>query len=204
MSHKVVRDCFRKVIDGWSYEQALLVLDGQYDGDIGYNPGSQMIQIAGIGILNDVDHYIKEELRVQHYLRYMDDFILIHHDRDFLIDCQVKIGQRLKAMDCTYNRNKTGVIRLSEGIMFLGFEFRLSKTGKVIMILNSDNVKHERKKLRKLVHKALRGETTKAKVDECYNAWKNHASKGNSYHLLQRMDKYYAELWKGETDLYSL
>lgn len=195
MSHKVVRDCFKKVIDGWTYQQALNVLDGQYDGETGYNPGSQMIQIAGIGILNAVDHYIKEELRIEYYIRYMDDFILIHHDREYLKECQVKLAQMLQSLDCKFNTKKTCITPLSEGITFLGFHFRLTKTGKVIMIINPANVKHERKKLRKLVALALKGERTKEKVDECFNAWKNHASKGNSYHLIQRMDAYYKSLW---------
>lgn len=196
MSHKVVRDCFKKVIDGWSYQQALMVLDGQYDGEIGYNPGSQMIQIAGIGILNAVDHYIKEELCIKHYIRYMDDFILIHHDREYLLECKAKLAQKLMELECQFNTKKTDISRLSDGIEFLGFRFRLSKTGKVIMTINSNNVKHERKKLRKMVHKAMKGEMTREKVDECYNSWKNHAGKGNSYQLLQRMDAYYQSLWK--------
>jgi hypothetical protein len=196
MSHKVVKDCFRKVIDGWSYQQALSVLDGQYSGETGYSPGSQMIQIAGIGILNAVDHYIKEKLGIEYYIRYMDDFILIRHDKEYLMYCQAKIAQMLQQLDCTFNREKTGITRLSEGITFLGFQFRLSNTGKVIMIINSANVKNERKKLRRLVNKALKGEITREKVDECYAAWKNHAGKGNSYHLLQRMDQYYKSLWR--------
>lgn len=53
-----------------------------------------------------------------------------------------------------------------------------------------------RRILRRLVRKAKQGELTKAKVDECYYAWRNHASKGNSFKLLQRMDKYYKSLWR--------
>lgn len=48
------------------------------------------------------------------------------------------------------------------------------------------------------VQQAKRGEKPKAKVDECYNGWRNHAAKGNSTKLLRRMDKYYKDLWKGE------
>lgn len=69
-------------------------------------------------------------------------------------------------------------------------------TGKVIMIIDPKNVKERRRILRRLVRKAKRGELTKAKVDECYYAWRNHASKGNSFKLLQRMDKYYKSLWR--------
>lgn len=196
MSHKVVKDCFHKVIDGWTYQQACSILDGQYDGEIGYNPGSQMIQIAGIGILNAVDHYIKEELHIKYYIRYMDDFILIHHDYEYLLECQVKLAQMLQGLECQFNTKKTGITPLSDGILFLGFKYRLTKTGKVIMTLNPANVKHERKKLEKLVHLAKKGERTKAKVDECFEAWKNHAAKGNSKKLLKRMDEYYQRLWE--------
>lgn len=38
--------------------------------------------------------------------------------------------------------------------------------------------------------------TEKDKVDESYAAWRNHASKGNSFRLLQRMDEYYKNLWR--------
>lgn len=195
MSHKVVKDCFHKVIDGWTFKQACSILDNQYDREIGYNPGSQMIQIAGIGILNAVDHYIKEQLHIKYYIRYMDDFILIHHDKTYLMQCRVKIAQLLQELECQFNMKKTGIIPLSDGITFLGFQFRLTETGKVIMTLNPANVKHERKKLKKLVHLAKKGERTKEKVDECYNAWKNHAAKGNNLHLLERMDEYYQKLW---------
>lgn len=199
MSHKVVKDCFHKVIDGWTYKQAVCILDGQYDREIGFNPGSQMIQIAGIGILNALDHFVKEELRIKHYLRYMDDFILIHHDRQYLLECQVRIAQMLQELECQFNTRKTGITHLSDGILFLGFHYRLTKSGKVIMTLNSANIKHERKKLCKLVHLAKKGLRTREKVDECYRDWKNHVAKGNDYKLLQRMDQYYQNLWKEES-----
>lgn len=198
MSHKVVKDCFHKVIDGWTYKQAETILDGQYDREIGYNPGSQMIQIAGIGILNALDHYVKEVLRIKFYIRYMDDFLLIHHDYQYLLECQVKIAQMLKSLECQFNTKKTGITPLSKGILFLGFHYRITNTGKVIMTLNSPNIKHERKKLNKLVNLAKKGERTREKVDECFDSWKNHAGKGNSQKLLQRMDSYYNTLWEGD------
>lgn len=196
MSHKVVKDCFHKVIDGWTYRQAECILDYQYDSEIGFNPGSQMIQIAGIGILNAMDHFIKEKLHIKYYIRYMDDFILIHEDKDYLIRCKVYIAQLLQSLDCKFNTKKTGIAPLSDGILFLGFHYKLTDSGKVIMLLNSGNIKHERKKLRKLVHLAKKGLRTREKVDECYRDWKNHAEKGNSYKLIQRMDQYYEKLWK--------
>lgn len=52
-----------------------------------------------------------------------------------------------------------------------------------------------------MVAKSKRGGIPRQKVDEAYAAWRNHASKGNSYRLLCRMDEYYRQLWK-EDDVY--
>lgn len=162
-----------------------------------------MIQIAGIGILNSMDHFVKETLHIEYYMRYMDDFILIHHDEQYLLECKARLAQMLMSLDCQFNTKKTNVTPLSDGIEFLGFHFRLTETGKVVMTLNSKNVKHERKKLKKLVGLAKKGKRTKEKVDECYESWKNHASKGDSYKLLQRMDQYYRDLWRNtENDVW--
>ena len=200
MSHDVVKEKFRKHLDPEIYRMAEAILDGQYEGDIGYNPGSQMIQIAGIALLDEVDHFIKERLRVKNYIRYMDDFILIHEDKEFLKKCQEEIEKELAKLGFRLHPKKTRVYKISQGIPFLGFTFRLTKTGKVVMTIKSENVKKERKKLVRLVHKAKRGELTKRQVDECFGAWKAHASHGNSYKLIQRMEKFYKELWRENYD----
>lgn len=88
MSHDVTSQVFRKMLDSTTFELANKVLQEQYKGDVGYNPGSQMIQIAGISVLNGLDHYIKEQLHIKHYLRYMDDFILFHNDYSYLVYCK--------------------------------------------------------------------------------------------------------------------
>lgn len=196
MSHDVAEAAFRDGLPGWVYQRVVAILRGQYNGDKGYNPGSQLVQIAGISVLNPLDHYIKEQLHVRLYIRYMDDFILIHPDREYLEACQEKITAYLEKLKFEVNKKKTRVYPLREGIRFLGFDYRLTQTGKVVMTLVPSNVKAERRKLRRLVAKSKRGDLPREKVDESYAAWRNHAAKGNTYRLLQRMDSYYNELWR--------
>ena len=62
--------------------------------------------------------------------------------------------------------------------------------------IDPKNVKAQRKKLRRLVAKSRKGLIPKKSVDESYRSWRDHASKGNSYKLISRMDKYYADLWR--------
>lgn len=196
MRHDVAKKKFKKHLDGWTYGQTEKVLDDQYAGATGYNPGSQMIQIAGISVLDGLDHFIKERLRIRFYIRYMDDFILLHKDRNYLEYCRQEIEKFINNMGFEFNARKTKIHPISRDILFLGFYFRLTETGKVVKIINPDNVKHERKKLRRLVAKARQGEISREKVNECYKGWKNHAEKGNSARLIQRMDRYYKELWE--------
>lgn len=195
MRHDITKETFKKHLDNAIYQMTKKVLDEQYVGDIGYNPGSQMVQIAGISMLNGLDHFIKEVLGIKYYIRYMDDFILIHNDKEYLAYCKGKIQEYVKNIGFELHPNKTRIYPISKGINFLGFTFSLTESNKVLMLINRQNVKHEKRKLRKLVNLANKGILSKSKVDQCYLCWRNHISKGNSYLLLQSMDKYYKNLW---------
>ena len=61
---------------------------------------------------------------------------------------------------------------------------------------NPANVKAQRRKLKRLVHKCKRGQVSKDRVDASFDGWRNHASKGNSYQLIQKMNLYYKNLWE--------
>ena len=198
MSHIVTEDTFRKRLPQDVYSRVEVILREQYDTDKGYNAGSQLIQIAGISILDGYDHFAKEQLHAKHYLRYMDDFLIISDDREYLEKCVEKTREYMASLCFELNEKRTRVYPISEGIEFLGFRFQLTETGKVLMLLKSDNVKRQRRKLKRLVTKSKRGEIPKEKVDESYMAWRNHASKGNTHNLLLKMDKYYKGLWTDE------
>ena len=196
MDHQVAEDIFMDALSPWAFSRVQQILHDQYTGDKGYNPGSQLVQIAGISVLNGLDHFIKEQLHVKYYIRYMDDFILIHPNKEYLEWCKEKIVDYLSNLKFTINEKKTLIYPIANGIPFLGFNFYLTNTGKVLMLIKSESIKRQRKKLFRMVKRAKAGIVTREKVNESYQAWRNHASKGNSYKLLQRMDKYYNNLWR--------
>lgn len=195
MRHDVVEAVFKRHLETQIYELAVRALHQQYEGEVGYYAGSQMIQIAGIAILNDLDHYIKERLGIKYYIRYMDDFILIHNDRKHLERCRQAIEEKLNGIGFELHPKKTRIYPITGGIKFLGFEHKLTSSGKVIKLIITKNVKMERLKLCRLVNKCKKGEIPRCKVDECYRSWKAHASKGNCHNLIKRMDTYYKSLW---------
>ena len=181
MSHAVTEGLFRRKLPEEVADMVVGVLRHQYDGDAGYNPGSQLIQIAEISVLDEFDHYMKEQLHAKLYIRYMDDFLVIADDEAYLKLCQEEAKNHLAKIGFELNPKKTRIYHLSEGIDFLGFHYSLTETGKVLMTVKSSNVKRERRKLRRLVAKSKRGGIPRDKVDESYASWRNHASKGNSY-----------------------
>lgn len=195
MDHKLTEEMFQKKLDPWSYKQVQKILNEQYEGEKGYNPGSQLVQIAGISILDGMDHSIKEKLHAKFYIRYMDDFLIIHDNRDWLEDAKLRIEQYLNKLKFEINPKKTRIFPIKEGIEFLGFRFTLTDTGKVLMQIKSSNVKEERKKLYRLVRKCKQGELPRSSVDASYQAWRTYADKGNNYKLIRRMDAYYMKLW---------
>lgn len=199
MRHEAVKDKFRKHLSENVYNMAEQILDS-FPGEVGFNPGSQIIQIAGISVLDELDHYIKERLRVKYYVRYMDDMLLIGETVEELEGYKAAIEAKLGEIGFWLHPTKSKIIPLTREVMFLGFKYRLTDTGKVVKIVDPDRVKAERKKLFRLVRLANEGKLTRDKVDQCYQSWRNHASKGNSWHLLQKMDKYYQDLWRDQNE----
>ena len=196
MRHDVAEENFREKLPKWAFDRVLRIMHDQYKDDIGYNPGSQLIQIEGISLLDKLDHFIKEKLHVKFYIRYMDDLILIHEDKSFLEECLKIITEKLKDLKFDVNAKKTRVYDLSDGIMFLGFKFKLTKTGKVLMIADPHKVKQAKKKYVRLINKSKKGLIPKENVDMSWRTWIDHLSKGNSYKLIQRLNKFYEDLWR--------
>lgn len=198
MRHDVAERNFREKLPRDIAEAAIRIMRQQYPGEVGYNPGSQMIQIAGISMLDKLDHCIKERLRMKTYIRYMDDFILVHPSEAYLKQCAAFIKDALGEIGLELHPTKTRIFPLENGVMFLGFRFRLTDTGKVVRTINPQNVKAERKKLVRLVAKCKRGEVSHFAVDQSYQGWRAHASYGDNYKLLLKMDEFYQSLWRDE------
>lgn len=193
MRHDVAKAVFRRYLDDDVYAMAERILDS-FPGDIGYNPGSQIIQIAGIAVLNDLDHLIKEQLRARHYIRYMDDMIIIAESPDQLSEWLEIIRLELAKIGFSLHPGKTTITPLRDGFDFLGFRMYLTETGRVVMTVDPDRVKAERRKLRRMARKVHDGEMTVGKMAQCYESWKNHAARGNSRQLIARMDNYFYNL----------
>lgn len=136
--------------------------------------GNQSSQWYALLYLNKLDHYIKEQLRIKYYVRYMDDMILLHQDKSYLRVCKEEIEKFCKEkLDLELN-SKTQIGKVQNGVDFLGYRHIVNKNGKIIIKLRVSS-KQRMKKHIKTVGKLYK----KGIVDEEYvytrkNAFYNH------------------------------
>ena len=98
--------------DAWAVDKTVQIInsfDQGPDPDVGMGLGSQVTQLIELAVLDDLDHYIKEQLRVKPYERYMDDFILIHESKDYLRYCRSEIEKIVNSLGLSLNRKKTQI-----------------------------------------------------------------------------------------------
>ena len=194
--HEVARNIFADKLEGWDLDQVMKVANNQYPNAVGFNPGSQMIQILGISTPNKKDHVIKEKMHIKYYMRYQDDTVCIHQSKTYLKQVLAKEKELLSELGLEINTKKTKIVKLTDGFEFLGFVYRLTDTGKVLMTVKPSKVKQERRHLRNMVKKAKKGDLPKHKVDEHLKGVLDYYAKGDSNKLIMRMQAFYKELWE--------
>ena len=117
INHRILKKKLRKKIkDPKALKIVFDVIDSHNSG-IGI--GSMTSQALAIFYLNDMDHFIKEELKIKGYIRYQDDFLLFSESKEYLEKCLEKIKEFLKKEKLALN-NKTRIYTSNENICFLG------------------------------------------------------------------------------------
>ena len=117
IGHDILKNKLRTKIKD---KDALNILDIIIDStDKGIPIGANTSQLFAIFYLDNIDKYIKEELKIKCYIRYQDDMLLIHHDKEYLKYCLYKIRVMLDELGMTLN-NKTKIYKSNENINFIG------------------------------------------------------------------------------------
>lgn len=106
----------RRIKDKEALDIVFKIIDSEGQG---LGIGNMTSQILAIFYLNDMDHYIKEELKIKYYVRYQDDFLLFHQSKEYLKKCLEKIREFLQKEDLVLNK-KTRIFKNTNNFIFLG------------------------------------------------------------------------------------
>lgn len=161
----------------------------------GLGLGSQISQLLAPAVASTLDHYVKEVLRIKYYGRYMDDFYLIHEDKEYLKFCRERIREKCAELGLQLSERKTHIIKLTHGFTFLKVRMFITPTGKVIRKIHPSSIVRQRRKMKKLQRRYLAGKMTYRDVYNSFQSWSSHAKRFNAHRTLNNMEILYAQLF---------
>lgn len=144
--------------------------------------------------LNEMDYFIKQELRVEYYVRYVDDFVIFDKSKERLENCKEQINTFLqKRLALQLHPHKSKIISLQGGVGFLGLKIFIHHK-----LIKKGNLRKFQRKLRQL---CLTYDQGLIDYDAIYNfleGWMAYARNANTYKWRGRITSSIEERFVGE------
>ena len=136
--------------------------------------------------LSPLDHFVKEQLKVKKYLRYVDDFALFSDDRAFLAEARLAIEEYLIGLRLKIHPIKSQLFSTRQGANFVGF--RVLPTGDdfpqaVRIRVHSRNLRRARGRLKQMQADYTAGNLSLEALVQRLRSWEAHLLHGDTYHL---------------------
>lgn len=144
--------------------------------------GNQTSQFLANVYLDPFDHFVKETLGARHYIRYVDDFVILHDDKAWLSDARERCREFLESLRLRLHPHKSVIARVVDGVRFLGYRVFPDHRR-----LPPDNVTRMKRRLRRLQQAFAHGEVSVEQVRQRVASWIGHASHADTYRLRQRL-----------------
>ena len=189
MDHQLLKAKLEKRIQD---ERVLLLLACLIDGaptgadDIRYFPGDTLFtpieRRTGIPIgnltsqffanlfLDDVDHYMKQTLHVRPYLRYVDDMVVLDHEKSRLVDIRAAVRERLAADRLWLHPHKAHITRTVDGLNVFGYLVSPRRRR-----LRNDNGYRFARHLRRMMQRVSEGRMAWDMAQSSIHSWIGHA-----------------------------
>ncbi len=140
--------------------------------------GNLTSQFWGNVYLNRFDHFVKEELRVPGYIRYVDDFVLLGHDKREIHRWEAAISDYLASLRLILHPTKTQIHQTKDGIPFLGFQVYPH-----YCYVRKEKISRYRRYLRSNLRLKENSEISPQDLENQLNAWLGHIRFGNNTRL---------------------
>ncbi|HLC56571.1 MAG TPA: reverse transcriptase domain-containing protein [Candidatus Nanoarchaeia archaeon] len=183
----LIKELGRKVKDNKVLWLAKVILKNFEDQETGMPLGNMTSQFFSNVYLNSFDYFIKHELKVKYYLRYVDDFIILHENKEILQEYFAKINNYLKGLHLKLHPDKSKIFSMYKGVEFLGFKIFYN-----YRLLKNRNIKQFNKRLIKLKQDHEYGIIDFEHIINSIQGWKAYAKMGDTYNLrkslMQKID----------------
>lgn len=164
INNEILKSILRKKIKD---QDTLWLLDNIVDSSKGVPIGNYISQYFGNLYLSELDHYLKEKLRIKLYYRYCDDFIILGAEKNKLRLVLDLILIKLSLLKLKIKQNYQIFPILKRGIDFIGFRFYITHTLLRKGIFN---------RAKKLYRNIFLSEEDFNKRSASYNGWFKHCN----------------------------
>jgi retron-type reverse transcriptase len=127
--YRIDRNILRKLIEKKIKDKRfvdIMMIFCDYSDLNGIPIGNLLSQIYALIFLNPLDHFIKRELKIKHYCRYVDDFVLFNLTLDQCKYCLCKIKNFLNEK-LNLQLSRYTIARTTKGMNFVGYRTWRSK-----------------------------------------------------------------------------
>jgi hypothetical protein len=129
-----------------------------------------------------LDHYIKEELQIPLYIRYMDDFIILSHNKKELWQVKHEVENYLNYELGLQLNGKTGIFPVSQGIDFLGYRIWSDHR-----LLRKRSTKRIKRTLRYYKKGFKEGTVSFEHINATVQSWLGHAKHADSWCFREKL-----------------
>ncbi len=165
----------RKITDENLIWLVNIILKNFDDKKKGMPLGNLTSQFFANVYLNELDYFVKHKLRAKYYIRYVDDFVILHSSLEQIEIWKAEIDLFLRRkLKLELHKEKSKIISLSKGIDFVGF-----RNFYYFKLLRKRNIKNMRRKIR-LLNEGL---IDYDKFLEIFQGWSTYAKWANSFKL---------------------
>jgi len=147
--------------------------------------------------LNELDYYVKHFLRIKYYIRYVDDFIIMHISKMQLAEYKELINAFLiSVLGLQLHPDKSKIFSMRQGTCFLGLRIFISHK-----LLKRSNIIKFKNKLSMLCEKYDSKEIFYDEIYDFLEGWAAYSNLADTYNLRKRLFLPIAEKFAGEVSI---
>ncbi|MDO8661347.1 MAG: reverse transcriptase domain-containing protein, partial [Candidatus Woesearchaeota archaeon] len=134
--------------------------------------------------LNELDQFVKHTLKAKYYIRYVDDFVILHTSEDVLRLYQQQIKEFLQTLKLTLHPQKCVIKPLRRGISFLGYTLFYKYTR-----VRTRNIRKIKNRLQELLADYRLNNADATAVLNVLQGWCAYSQHANTYNLRKKISQ---------------
>lgn len=154
------------------------------DKEKGMPLGNMTSQFFANVYLNELDYFIKHNIKAKYYVRYVDDFVILHENKKVLVFYKEKIEKFLETLKLELHQQKSKIFSFYKGVNFLGFKILYN-----YKLVRKRNLAILNKRLKRQELEYEAGLIELENVVRSLEGWFAYAIWGNTYNLRKSIIK---------------